>query len=89
VPLGPLAALAGVPVAPCLGGRDPQIRNRSAILGAADFRIGAEVADQNDFVDTASLCAVEHKLAYVAVLVMVAYLRLGAFPQTIDSFYAT
>jgi hypothetical protein len=28
-------------------------------------------------------------LGYVAVLVMVAHLRLGAFPQMIDSFYAT
>src|SRR5262249_44757331 len=53
MPLGLFAALAGRLVAPGVGGGDPQVDDRTAVLGAADFRVRAKIADQNDFVDAA------------------------------------
>src|SRR6185312_3236729 len=53
VPLRLLPPLAGVAIAPVLRGGDAQIGDRLAVLGAADLRIGAEIADQNDLVDAA------------------------------------
>src|SRR5262249_33134106 len=53
VPLGLFLALARRLVAPRLRCRHAQIRHRPSILGAADFGIGAEVADQDHFVDAA------------------------------------
>src|SRR5262245_6818022 len=51
VPLGLLAPLAGRLVAPVFAGGQPQIDDRPPILGLADFRVGAEIADENDLVD--------------------------------------
>src|SRR3954454_25350552 len=51
VPLGLFLALAGRLVAPRLRGGDAQIGDRPPVLGAADFRILAEISNQNDLVD--------------------------------------
>src|SRR6185312_11292972 len=53
MPFRLLAPLAGRLVAPVLRGGDAQIDDRAAVLGAADLRIRAEIADQNHFVDAA------------------------------------
>ena len=53
VPFGLFLALAGGLVAPALRGRDAQIGDRAAVLGAPDFRVRAEIADQNDLVHRA------------------------------------
>jgi hypothetical protein len=50
MPFGLLASLASGFVAPRIRRREPQIGDRPAILSATDFRIGAQVADQNDLV---------------------------------------
>src|SRR6266404_1956554 len=50
VPLGLFLALAGRLVAPAFGGRDAQIGDRPPILGTPDFRILAEISDQNHLV---------------------------------------
>src|SRR5439155_9837940 len=50
VPLGLFLALAGRLVAPAFGGRDTEIGNRPPILGTPDFRILAEISDQNHLV---------------------------------------
>src|SRR4051794_24001836 len=51
VPLRLFLALAGRLVAPRLRGGDAQIGDRPPVLGAADFRILAEISNQNDLVD--------------------------------------
>src|SRR5581483_2125216 len=51
VPLGLLAALAGILVFPALRRCDAQIGDRTAVLRAADLRIRAEISDQDHFVD--------------------------------------
>ena len=51
VPFGLFAPLAGVLVAPAFAGGDAQVGDRAAVLHVADFRVGAEIADQNDLVD--------------------------------------
>jgi len=51
VPLGLFLALAGGLVAPAFRGGHPQIRDRAAILGAANFRIRTEIADEDHLVD--------------------------------------
>ena len=43
--------LAGVLVAPVLGGGEANVADRVARRSEATFRIGAEVADQDDFID--------------------------------------
>src|SRR5262249_33507124 len=48
---GLLAPLAGGLVAPALRGGHPQIRDRTAVLCAADFRIRTEIADEDHLVD--------------------------------------
>src|SRR5262249_9124171 len=53
MPFGLFATFAGGLVAPVFGGGDAQVRDRPAVLGAADFRIGAQIADENDLVDAA------------------------------------
>ena len=50
VPFGFFLALAGRLVAPRVRRRQAQIRHRPPILGATDFGIGAEIADQNHLV---------------------------------------
>src|SRR5438876_1863108 len=50
VPLGLFLALAGRLVAPAFGSRDTEIGNRPPILGTPDFRILAEISDQNHLV---------------------------------------
>jgi hypothetical protein len=51
VPLGFFLALAGGLVAPAFRGGHPQIRDRAAVLGAANFRIRTEIADEDYLVD--------------------------------------
>src|SRR6476469_9281678 len=51
VPFGALAPLAARLVAPALAGGHAQIHDGTAILGVPDFRIGSEVANQNDLVN--------------------------------------
>src|SRR5215469_7725485 len=51
MPLGLLATLAGIFVPPRLRCRNPQVDDRAPVLGAADFGVGAQIADQNDLVD--------------------------------------
>src|SRR6185436_8751168 len=53
VPLGLFLAFAGGPVAPGLGGGDPQDGDAVAGAEGADFGVGPEVADQDDLVDAA------------------------------------
>ena len=53
VPLGLFLALAGRLVAPAFRRRHAQICHRPPILGAADFGIGAQIADQDHFIDAA------------------------------------
>src|SRR5580765_166309 len=53
MPFGLLAPFAGCLVAPAFRGRDPQIDDRAAVLSAADFGVGAQIADENDLVDAA------------------------------------
>src|ERR1019366_8448647 len=50
MPLGLFLALAGRLVAPAIGGRHAQIGNRPPILGPPNFRILAEISDQNHLV---------------------------------------
>src|SRR6185437_8882200 len=50
MPLGLFLTLAGTLVAPGLRCRYAEIGNRPSILGTADFRILAEIANQNDLV---------------------------------------
>src|SRR5216684_6767788 len=50
MPLGPLPAFAGRLVAPAVGRRHAQVRHRPTVLGAADFRIRSEIADQDHLV---------------------------------------
>src|SRR6516225_4214345 len=54
VPFGLLAALAAVLVAPALRGGEGEIDDLQAVLGAADFGIAAEIADENDLVHGSS-----------------------------------
>ena len=51
MPLGLFLALARGLVLPGLRCRQPQVRHRPAVLGAANFRIGAQIADQDHLVD--------------------------------------
>src|SRR6185437_11416221 len=51
VPFRAFLALAGRLVPPGLRGRQREIRDARAVVGRADLRILADVADQNDFVD--------------------------------------
>src|SRR5690349_17955545 len=53
MPFGLLAPFTGRLVPPALRCRDPQIDDGAAILGAADFGVGAQIADENDLVDAA------------------------------------
>ena len=53
VPLGLLLALAGVLVAPGLRRGDPEIDHRIARVESANFRVAAEIADQDNLVDAA------------------------------------
>src|SRR4029079_15088537 len=50
VPLGLFLALAGTLVAPALRGRDAQIGDRPPVLCPPDFRILAEISDQDHLV---------------------------------------
>src|SRR5260370_33334280 len=50
MPLGLFLAVAGRLVAPAFGGRHAQIGNRPPVLGPPDFRILAEISDQNHLV---------------------------------------
>ena len=51
MPLGFFLALAGGLVAPAFRGGHAQIRDRTAVLGAANFRIRTEIADEDHLVD--------------------------------------
>jgi hypothetical protein len=53
VPFGPFLFLAGLLVVPRFGRGDADRRDRAATLGVSGFGIGAEIADQDDFVDAA------------------------------------
>src|SRR5450631_3883450 len=50
MPLGLFLALASCLVAPGVGGGGAKIRDRPPVLGTPDFRILAEISDQNDLV---------------------------------------
>src|SRR4051794_4358704 len=52
VPLGLFLALAGRLVAPAFRGGHAQIGDRPAVLGPPDFRVLAEISDQNHLVHT-------------------------------------
>src|SRR5690606_31076456 len=54
MPFGPLAALAGIAVAPGLRGRDREIGDTRPVLRAAYLRVAPEIADKNDRVDAYS-----------------------------------
>ena len=62
MPFGLLSPFAGVLVAPGFRSRDPQIDDRPAVLCAANFRVGSEIADENDLVD-----ATRHDALRVAI----------------------
>src|SRR5258708_4626376 len=51
MPFGLFLALARGLVLPGLGGRKAQVRHRPAVLGATNFGIGAQIADQDHLVD--------------------------------------
>src|SRR5262249_4230026 len=51
MPLRLLLTFAGVLIAPRLRGGDPQIDHRRARIGPSHFRITAEIAHEDDFVD--------------------------------------
>jgi hypothetical protein len=51
MPFGALAPFAGGLVAPVLRRCQPQVDHRPPVLGVANLRIGAEIADQDHFVD--------------------------------------
>ena len=53
VPLGALLALAALLVAPGLGRGDAHVHHLVARIEPPHFRVGAEVADQDHFVDAA------------------------------------
>src|SRR5262249_19067761 len=53
VPFSLFAPLAGVLVPPVLRCGHPQIDDWTPVLGAADFRISAQITDENDLVDAA------------------------------------
>src|SRR5690606_3037851 len=54
VPFGALLLLAGLFVLPGLGGGQRDVGDGVAAGGVARIRVGAAVADQDDFVDSAS-----------------------------------
>src|SRR5690606_2897159 len=56
VPFGALALVARVAILPALGCGDAEIDDGAAILRVADFRIGAQIADENDLVDASRHC---------------------------------
>ena len=76
VPLGLFLALAGRLVAPRIRGRYAQIGDRPAVLGPANFRIGAEVADQNHFVHASC----HHTLRSLSVSVLFVTVLPGLSP---------
>src|SRR5690606_26232140 len=51
MPLRALLLLAGFPVLPGVGRRDTQVRDGAAARHVARLGIGAQVTDQNDFID--------------------------------------
>jgi multiple antibiotic resistance protein len=51
MPFSLLTPLASRSVTPALRRRHPQIRDRTAVLGPADFWVGAEITDEDHFVD--------------------------------------
>src|SRR5690606_3363903 len=51
VPLRALLLLARLPILPGLGGGDAQVRDGGAARHVAGLGIGAQVTDQNDFID--------------------------------------
>src|SRR5690606_8342446 len=53
VPLGALLLLAGLPVLPGLGGREANVRDGAPARHVARLGIGAETADELDFVQAA------------------------------------
>ena len=65
MPLGLFLALAGGLVAPAFAGGDVEIGDRAAVLGAADLRILAQIADQNDLVDRACHCSLHTYLRMI------------------------
>src|SRR5688572_9940262 len=52
VPLGAFLAFAGLFVFPVLAGGDPDVRHRHPRRHGAGFRVCAQIADQNYFVDS-------------------------------------
>src|SRR5262249_42601286 len=54
VPLGALAPLTAVLVAPGLGGGKREIYHLGPLLRAADLRVATEIADENNLVDRTS-----------------------------------
>ncbi len=54
VPLGLLAALTAVAVAPGFRCRDAQVGDRPAVLRAPDFRVCPDISDQDHLVDATS-----------------------------------
>src|SRR5262249_45146755 len=53
VPFGLFPPLAACLVAPALGSGDAQVGHWPSILGAPNFRVRAQIADQDDLVDAA------------------------------------
>src|SRR5262249_37757215 len=51
MPFGLLAPLARGLVAPAIRSGYPQIRDRTAVLGAANFRVRTEIANEDHLVD--------------------------------------
>src|SRR5262245_56875235 len=80
MPLGLFASLAGVLVAPGLRSRYAQIDDRTAVLGAADVRIGAQIADENDLVDAAC-----HDLLRLAIRTCARRLRAACRAQPVKT----
>src|SRR5262249_5286686 len=70
VPFGALAPLAASFVTPALARCHAQIDDGTAILGVADFRIGAEIAHQYDLVDRSSHLLTSMKRAKLARLTL-------------------
>lgn len=54
MPLGSLFGFAGAVAAVAVGGGEREVDDRDALVCVTDFRIVAEIADENDSVDAAA-----------------------------------
>src|SRR5690606_21638110 len=78
VPLGALLLIASLAILPLLARREADVRDRFARWHGAGVGIGAEMADQNDLVDSAA-----HRNLPLLTFAFLTFLRLPRFLLTL------